>query len=108
MTTWVDPTTDADLIDGLWKDAPLDPTVLAALLGSAQVQCETFAPALADDAEVPDNYRLAVILQARALSTSTVAGGSDQMGSDFPVRVFPMDWTVKALLRPTPGVPGVW
>ena len=85
---------------------------LAALLASARVQCEEYAPTLVDtlaDGTVvvrvpPENYRLAQALQARALWRSTSVGSGNQFGADgMTVTVFPMDWTVKSLLRPKSG-----
>jgi len=71
------------------------------LLAAARTQCEAFAPALEEGEDVPENYRLAQALQARALYRSGIAGSGDQIGPDgLTVTVFPMDWTVKRLLRP--------
>jgi hypothetical protein len=79
---------------------------LSSLLTSARIQCEAFAPALPEGAEVPENYRFAQALQARALYRAGLAGTGDQIGADgLTVTVFPMDWQVKALLRPKRGVP---
>lgn len=117
MARWVDPTDpdDAALIAVLWADAPYDQTTVVALLGAAQRDCATFAseadlPAPEDD---PDGltttaYKQAVILQARGRQRSTVAGGDDSLGGDFPVTVHPLDWAVKQLLRPAVGIPGVF
>lgn len=56
----------------------------------------------------PVNYKQAQLLQARGIWQSTMANVRDQSGPDqFPVTVFPMDWTVKALLRPKRGLGGV-
>lgn len=73
----------------------------ARLLEAARVQCEAYAPTLAVDAVVPETHRLAQAYQARALYRSGQAGSRDQIGGDgLAVTVFPMDWTVKNLLRP--------
>ena len=92
--------------------ADLDLDELGALLASAAIQCDAYAPqvtetALVDgvettvEAAAPDNYLHAQVLQARALYRSTMAGFGDQIGVDGQaVQVFPMDWTVKLLLRP--------
>jgi hypothetical protein len=99
----------------------VDPAELVHLLASAQVQCEDFAPTLTTTttaldgtvttttAEPPVNYLKAQAFQARALYRSSIAGSGDQIGGDgFTVTVFPMDWTVKALLRPRrPGSPAI-
>lgn len=101
---WVE--VDDALIDELWPDAPSDQDVLRDLLDSAQTQCEEFLPHVDGVLEppVPDpapaNYRIANVMQARAQHRSFVTGGTDQIGSDQTVTVFPMDWNVKRLLRP--------
>lgn len=47
-------------------------------------------------------------MQARALYRAGVAGSGENIGEDgFTVTVHPMDWTVKALLRPPSGIPVV-
>lgn len=74
---------------------------LAFVLYCARVQCETFAPKLTEDAKVPENYVAAQVLQTRSLIRAGVAGdngGQSEVGD--VVTLFPMDWTVKNLLRP--------
>lgn len=76
-------------------------------LAAAAEQCAAFAPALPAGAPVPDRYRLAQALQARDLARAgTSVGDRDQLG-DGAVTIFPMDWTVKNLLRPTSGRPRI-
>jgi len=88
-----------------WPDAPEDDGELAAVLEAACSQCEAFAPVLGD-ADLPDisqhaRFVRAQIMQARALYRSGTVGGGDTFGAEgMSVTVFPMDWTVKALLRP--------
>ena len=85
-------------------DEVLPKGALSSLLASARIQCEAYAPAMPGGADVPDNYRHAQVLQARALYRSGTAGSGDNMGGDgLTVTVFPMDWTVKRLLRPQRG-----
>jgi len=106
---WVDTETVADD----WADAPEDEAVLTSYLRAAHSQCVEYLPPVpqAFTGELMPNYdgsgqdpyrlRLAQILQARALWNSTHAGGGDQFGPDgLRVTVFPMDWTVRNLLRP--------
>ncbi|MGN8245291.1 hypothetical protein ACTHAM_002410 [Cellulomonas soli] len=106
---WVDP----EVIDVAteWRDAPSDDAVLARYLSSAYDQCLAFLPHARDALTgelvpvvpdpVPDRLRLAQIMQARALYNGAVSGPNDQQGEgSFGVTVFPMDWTVKNLLRP--------
>lgn len=100
-----------------WPGAvDLDPDELDALLTSSAIQCDAYAPKLTfTDTAVdgttteyedyaPENYLHGQALQARALYRSTMAGSGDQIGVDGQtVTIFPMDWTVKALLRPKRG-----
>lgn len=106
---WIDTEADAELLVELWPDsATLSSETLAVVLGAAQEQCEHYAPALAEGATVPDGWRVALLMQARAVHRSLIAGGGDQIGIDgIAVTVYPMDRTVKGLLRPRRGVPGV-
>ena len=70
-------------------------------------QCVAFAP-VPKTALVPERYRRALVMQARALYRATLVGSGDSIGLDgISVTVFPMDWTVKNLLRPKRGVPNV-
>ena len=93
--------------------ADLDLDELGALLASAAIQCDAYAPKITYtvtnedgttenfEGYATDNYLHAQVLQARALYRSTMAGSGDQIGLDGQaVTVFPMDWTVKLLLRP--------
>ena len=104
------------MVSRYWPGASdLDPAELDALLTSAAIQCDAYAPAvttttLVDGVETeiegyaPENYLHGQVLQARALYRSTMAGSGDQIGVDGQaVQVFPMDWTVKSLLRPKKG-----
>lgn len=95
---------EAPEVVAYWPDAPLeDPATLAAMLASAQVQCEEFAPDLGD-ALIPANYLHAQVLQARALYRAGMAGMDGRLGVEGQsLTLFPMDWTVKALLRPRRG-----
>jgi hypothetical protein len=78
-----------------------DSGLLAVLLTAAREQCVAYAPKLPVDAPVPESWRLAQAMQARALHRATITGDGDQIGPDgFTVRVYPMDRSVKALLRP--------
>ena len=104
MNGWLDAGNIAE-VRGYWPGVDeVDLDELALLLASAQVQCAAFAPDLGDDVTVPANYRHAQVLQARALYRAGMAGSNDQIGLDGQsVTVFPMDWTVKSLLRPKRG-----
>jgi hypothetical protein len=104
---WVN-TDDESLVEE-WRDMPDDPVVAERYLRSAYEQCVDFLPHKRVDGvlapvvpdPVPERFRLAQILQARALYNSVIAGPGDSMGADGQsVTVFPMDWSVKNLLRP--------
>lgn len=89
-----------------WPDAPLDDLDLSRFLGAAEAQCVAFMPTPADDFVPEDRHVLALILQARSLWRSAKAGSGDAIGPDgFTITVFPMDWTVKSLLRPKTAGP---
>ena len=100
---------DTDHLDE-WRDAPSDDATLTRYLRSAHEQCLDFLPHHRDEAgvlqpvipnPVPERFALAQIMQARALYNGVVTGSDDRMGPDsIGVTVFPMDWSVKNLLRP--------
>jgi hypothetical protein len=58
--------------------------------------------------EVPESWRLAQVMQARAQMRSLTAGRDDNMAADgLTVTVYPLDWNVRQLLRPKRGRPRV-
>ena len=97
---WVTP----DEAERHWPDAAhLDEETLTDLLLAAHEQCVEFLNGR-EPTPLLRRHRLAQIMQARALARSTSAGSGDQIGVDgLTVTVFPMDWTVKNLLRPRRG-----
>lgn len=103
---WITDPADPRLVV-LWAGAEDYGDQLAFPLYCAAVQCANFAPTLAVGATVPDNWVAAQVLQARALVRAGIVGDGDRAGIDGgeTVAVFPLDWTVKALLRPRKGRP---
>ena len=94
---------------GQWADAPLDDVFLYQILDSAKTQCIEYAPALAANAVIPANYLQAQVMQARALYQSVIANQNDNIGVEgFTVRVFPLDFTIRALLRPKKAIAGMF
>jgi hypothetical protein len=96
-----------------WKQAPTG-AELPELLDAAREQCLEFATGL--DAAlyvmpvtgIPARWRTAHLLQTRALWTAKQTAPQDGIGLDgAQVRVYPMDLTVKALLRPKRARPGI-
>lgn len=109
---WLTP--DDPRLDAYWPGSlSEDVAALDALLESARVQCEAYAPTITeanavrietDDGRVyyepPANYLHAQALQARALARAGITDG-DRIGfGDHAAPTFPMDWTVQRLLRP--------
>ncbi len=92
-------------LEDLWPGyVDLTDAGLALVLAAAAEACEAFQPKAAQanaDDELPAGYVVAQALHAKALTRAGFVGGADQVG--FPgegVTVWPMDWQVKALLRP--------
>lgn len=89
-------------VELLWPNGLTDveENALPVYLRAAHTECVAYLrgrnPATAD------TLRVAQVAQARALARLfTVGDGGTMTGIDGgEVRVFPMDWTVKALLRP--------
>lgn len=105
---WVD--TEDPSIPEEWRDMPEDPDVRERYLRAAYEQCLDFLPHKRDvlgdlvpdvPVVIPERLRLAQMLQARALFNSVTSGPDDSVDSGgVAVTVFPMDWSVKNLLRP--------
>jgi hypothetical protein len=90
----------------LWADAPVNDVYLFQLLDSAKTQCATYAPTLGLTDIVPNNYKQAQLMQVRAVYMSFISNQNDSVGVDgYQVRTFPLDWNIKALLRPKSGRP---
>lgn len=97
-----------DQVRDRWADAPLDDGLLDAMLAACQEQVEAYAPALAVGSPVPARYTEALVLQVRALGQSMDRDGDVLgFGDGFAVRVRPLAADVKALLRPSRGVPAL-
>lgn len=99
---------DTETVQDQWAQDTPDEDTLIELLQAAYAQCLAFAPT--PDPLLPftppANYRMAQVMQAKALYRSMNAGSNDGIGPEgLSVTVFPMDWTVKALLRPKRAVP---
>lgn len=102
----------AESAQAQWPDAPTGDE-LDELLAVARSQVEAYAPVLpAPGVEgvdvVPVSYRVAQLMQAKALFTAKQTGPGDTLGPEGQtVRVYPMDWQVKSILRPTAGMPRI-
>jgi hypothetical protein len=116
MTTWSTPAYDgwATVAQAKADNAqlrPLPDAVVERLLAAAYESCRDFAPPVAvvdGVGTIPESYVRAQIMQADALRKAGLVGTGDNTGGDFPVTVYPLDWNVKQLLRPSTGTPGMW
>lgn len=108
MTTWLTP--EEARTEPYWPECEVEEDdALARLLAAARTACEAFAPSLEEGADVPEHYRLAQAAQARAIwrAGGGTTDGTDLGGTEYAVTVYPLDWNVKALLRPKHGRPVV-
>jgi hypothetical protein len=96
-----------DTIRDDWPDAEfIADALLWRVLEVSKIECVAFAPKLEDDAPVPLNYFDAQGMQARnRWNARKVAPDGSTGQEDFIIRPFPLDWHVKATLRPKQGIP---
>jgi hypothetical protein len=88
--------------------APDDDAHLFRLLDAAKDQCIQFAPALNLGQRPPARYADAQLMQARNIFNSMKTDPSiTNDGELFILRPYPMDKTVKLLLRPIQGRPAI-
>jgi hypothetical protein len=111
-----------------WPDAAVSDAQLFNLLAVARGQVEAYAPALphpvatppeigpngwiyfteTPQTGVPDNYRLAQLMQARNIFSATQPNSDTGYVGDFaPAPARPLDWHVQQLLRPKKGRPSI-
>ena len=86
-----------------WPDAPTSDPVLQRLLDDATAQCAAYAPQLADDAEPPEEWARACILQARELWAAARRDGDVIGGEAYALRARALTDAVRGLLRPRRG-----
>lgn len=113
MATWHTPTTVREWWPGT---PPKSDALILELLTVAKGQILEFAPAIPITEPptpdvCPDNYRLAQAYQTRALWESqqaNVSGDTDAVGMEgYQVRVYDMSSSIRRILRPPQGFPGV-
>lgn len=92
-----------------WRDAArIADRRLWVLLDIARTQVTDYAPALADGQLPPIAYREAQLMQARNLwNASRVDPSGGEGEGSFALTPFPLDWTIKQLLRPKRARPVV-
>lgn len=92
-----------------WTDAnSADDMRLYVALSIARQQVIDFAPALAEGARPPLNYRQGQLMQARNIWNASKVDPSGGIGEDsFVIRPFPLDWMIRQVLRPKTAIPAV-
>jgi hypothetical protein len=92
-----------------WRDAPMSDERLFTILEVAKTQVLAWGVALAEDELPPMNYREAQLMQARNIwNTAKTDPANYGIGDEaLIIRPFPMDWTVKAIIRPKSPKPVV-
>lgn len=100
LVGWVD--TEKDGVADDWPDSVyLDEPQIERLLLTAHESCEAYAPALAAGAQVPQSWKTAQVLQARAVWQMQRQGPGDQFGEGgYSVSVYPLDARIRQMLRP--------
>lgn len=90
-----------------WQEArQISDLKLWRLLEVSKLQVLAFAPDLDEGQRPPINYAEAQMMQAKNVwNAGRTAPSGDLGGDNFAITPFPLDWHVKALLRPTTGVP---
>lgn len=113
MGTWH----TADTVRAEWPDAvQIDDGLLEQLVVVAQDAVLAYAPDLpaftptedVPDQPIPDRYRVAQLIQVKNVWNAAIATASGDYGGDtYAIQPRPLDWHVKALLRPAVGRPRV-
>lgn len=105
MDPWA---TVEDARSSTWREAGDIPAeTLADLLLAATEGCADYAPSLADGDPLPFRYTLAAIYQARELWAAGMRDGDVIASEAGVIRARDLTSTVRALLRPPRGLPGV-
>lgn len=118
MATWytAEPAEQVQRIRGAWVDAPVQNIeVLQMLLDVAREQVVAFAPAPAPVPQgepvpgPPPRYVLAQLMQVRNLYNAGRTTGEGEVGAEgFTFRPYPLDNTIKAVIRPIDWKPDVY
>jgi hypothetical protein len=89
-----------------WPDAPKVDATLWDFLNVAKGQVFEYGTNLAEGAPIPTNWRAAQLMQAKALRDKNGADTDDNINSGtFGVTIYPMDKTIRSVIRPKKGVP---
>ena len=111
QTSWVSVgEQEAEWLLDVWPSAgSLTQEAFAQYLVASQAQCiEYLGGRWTPAAYISESWRLAQVLQARALMRSADSDTDNGLGPEgISVTVFPMDWTVKRLLVPERRIGGI-
>lgn len=95
-----------------WRDAPHDDEYLQMLLDVAGQQVLAYGPyavriAIEEGLAVPNHYRVAQLAQTRNIWNASKLDPSGTIGGDpgFSFTPFPLDWTIKQIIRPKTAKP---
>jgi len=103
---WIESTDP--LVEQAWQQsATLPAALLAALDEAAEEGCAAYAPPLVEGAAAPARYRLAVIQQARETWNAGKRDGDLITTDAYAARARELTASVRQLLRPKRGRPGV-
>lgn len=103
----------ADEIADVWDDAPDNP-LLSMVVAAARSDCRHYAVVPIDTLDTDDeaqddlisSFHMAQLMQTRNTWNASRVDADGGMGDgDFVIRPFPLDWQVKAKLRPKGGIP---
>lgn len=105
LVGWV----DFDPAKELWSDSILaGEEKIRELLTSAYESCVIYAPAIPAGAQVPQRYKDAQVLQARAIWQMQRQGPGDQFGADgISIAIYPLDARIRQMLRPKQVLGGI-
>lgn len=92
-----------------WSGAPEDDARLFDLLDAARAQVLAYAPALEAGTPPPATYRQAQLMQARNIWNAGITDPSSSTygGGEFSIPIYPLDWSVRQMLRPRTGTPRI-
>jgi hypothetical protein len=117
MVTWytADTAEAQQRVKAAWVDAPVqNAELLGMLLTVARDQVIAFAPSPAPQppeepvTDPPDRYVLAQLMQVRNLWNAGRVTGDGETGAEgFTFRPYPLDNTIKAVIRPIDWKPHV-
>lgn len=109
MATWYSASTpeEQQRLLAAWADAPISNAELCEyIVNTARLQVLEYAPAPVEGGptDPPFNYVLAQLQQARNLWNAGRVTGEGEVGADgFVFRPYPLDKTIKQMIRPIAG-----